>query len=178
MIQTESQTRRERGGLTVFDVRLLRFARYVVLVGAFWFAATGLLPFRPYVIQGYRAIPPSGCAAQVIQLHLIRDATKPFLGWIGRVDLDIRWQNMDTGKTLLSVSASDVFNGNYGYDEDAVGILAIAPDEIGTWRIITVATIKGVKLLMPNGQTYAHASDQVYTLLPKNNETCQEAEGG
>ncbi len=85
---------------------------------------------------------------------------------------------METGKTLLSVSASDVFNGVYGPDEDAVGILAIAPDEIGTWRILTVATVKGVKLLMPNEQTYTHASEQVYTLLPKNATSCQEAEGG
>ncbi len=79
---------------------------------------------------------------------------------------------------MISVTPTDVFNGFYGLNEDAVGILSVAPDEVGSWRILTIATIRGVKLLMPNKQTVVHASNQVYTLLPKTDVGCQEVTGG
>jgi len=95
------------------------------------------------------------------------------LGWISDVSLKLWWQDIDDpGITLLIVTPTDVFNGNYGLDNDALGMLSIAPDRPGEWRIITVATIKGVSLLMPNESVVEHKSTQVYTVLPPEHPGC------
>jgi len=175
---TQAERTIARGGLSRLAVSWLSLFRYLIVTASVWFAVTGLIPFTPYQIVGYRAIPAKGCPGEVIEVHLMRQADKPLLGWINRVDLDIRWQNIDTGVILLSATPSDVFNGGYGYDSDALGVLNVSPDRSGHWRIVTTATVQGVKMLMPNKQTIVHTTKQVYELLPKSHPSCRRKLNG
>jgi hypothetical protein len=176
--QAEAVRKSERGGLSWLLVHWLSFLRYSVLMVSAWFALSGLLPFAPYTIHGYRAVPSEGCASEVVSVYLMRTAKRPTLGWINRMDLDIRWQNIKTGETLVAMTPKDVFNGHYGYDEHALGLLNIAPDRPGKWRILTMAKVGGVKLLMPNEQITAHATEQVFSVLPPDHPQCTGSADG
>lgn len=165
--------RRETAGIKHFEMNLWAIFKWVALAGSLWFAVTGLVTFQPYEILGYKALPPVGCPGQTFDLHLMREAQRPTLGWINEVSLKLWWQDIDNPETtLLAATPTDVFNGGYGLDNDALGILSIVPDRPGRWRVITVATIKGVSLLMPNESVVEHTTEQVYTVLPPEHPDC------
>lgn len=146
------------GSWHVLLVLLALLAGYVMLAQA--------LPFDPYRIVAYRAIPDKACAGTAIALSVTRELTPaPWQSVSGYV-MSTYWEQVG-GRTRTPL---ETFTGSFARARDGrltgrSAALRSTPDTPGHYRIVTEYLIKGRVLGYPRTHRFTFVSPQVLEII-------------
>lgn len=156
--------------------RMLAAAVFSVLtLLALWGMLAHVIPFRPFMLRDYDAVPPRGCPGIPLELTIHYDLIDPSYLEIEDYQLRTNWVKVATGSdTPLEPFEGDFSQFKRGRDLRMVSPhYRIAPPLEGAWQIYTEMVIRGRVLGWPREQILpGRVYDNVFRALPPGTEDC------
>lgn len=150
-----------------------------------WVAAAGLLlliayiitahllPFDPFHINRYEAIPASNCMGVSVNINLNYTLEHPRFGKAKRYEGVTYWQEVDgTSRTPDQPFAGSFAGFKTGTHTIPSPVIRLAPPEVGTWSLVTEVETSGRELLWPRYAETRHVSGAVLETLPADHPRC------
>jgi hypothetical protein len=156
-----------------------RFGRVVVLALTFmaiWIMTAYTLPFRPFILRDYDAIPPQGCPGDPLQLTVHYDLVEPPYLNAHHYRIRTNWVERETGAD----TPLDIYEGDFsGFERGrSLRIVSphyrVAPPLPGSWQVYTDMIIWGRVLGIPRQQILpGRIYDNIFRALPVDTDPCR-----
>lgn len=155
-----------------------RFASIVFLaltLVAVWAVASHTIPFRPFILRDYDAIPPQGCPGDPIRLTVHYDLVDtPYLT-AGEYTIKTNWietgSGADTPLEIYDGNFSDFTRGRDLRLESSH--YRLAPPAAGSWQVYTEMVIYGRVLGWPRQQILpGRVYENIFRALPTDAGDC------
>ncbi len=140
-----------------------------------WGATAHIIPFKPFNLHGYTAIPPEGCPAILLEKLVAHyDLLEPAHVDVGPYVLKTNWERVGVMGSTDFQEFKGSFRGSKRGRDLAVRTpnLRTAPPDTGEWRIYSEFVIKGAVLLWPREQLVTFRSEKVYHAVQPGTESC------
>lgn len=164
-----------RAALSGANIKLAKFTFAFLTLFALWGVASHVIPFQPFALHGYSAIPPSGCPNIPLQLDAHYDLLETPLVNAKDYTLRTNWVETQTGQdTPLETFKDDFEDFEPGRNKVLPSPhLRTAPPTDGEWQVYSEMVVRGSVLGWPReqiipGRTY----NKAFKTFPIDGEDC------
>lgn len=142
---------------------------------ALWLVVAYAIPFKPFLLRDYDAIPPQGCVGTPLRLTVHYDLVEPPYLAAKHYAIRTNWVETETGAD----TPLEMYEGNFNAFKRGRDLhlasphYRVAPPTTGNWQVYTDMIIFGRVLGWPReqilpGRTY----ENIFRALPTDTGDC------